>query len=66
MKEIKAETPSKPIQMGRVTYRVLTDEEALKEFGTSFVFVGGAPKPPAKPAEAKPERVGDEKDQAQK
>jgi hypothetical protein len=61
MKEIKAEPPSKPIQMGRVTYRVLTNEEARQKYGTSFVFVGGAPKPPAKPA-----NVENEEDPAKK
>lgn len=53
--------------MGRVTYRRLSNEEALKKYGTSFVFVGGMQKPPAKAAEdAKPEKLGDEKGPAQK
>lgn len=40
-------------KIGRVTFRHLTNEEALKEFGTSFVIVGSRPaslehaKPPA-------------------
>jgi hypothetical protein len=33
-------------KIGRVTFRKLTDEEALREYGTSFVFVGT---PPARP-----------------
>ncbi len=32
-------------QLGHVTYRKLTDEEARAKYGSSFVFVG-----PAKPA----------------
>lgn len=51
MKEIKAELPSKPIQMGKVTYRRLSNDEALKEFGTSFVFIGGLQKPSPEKAE---------------
>ena len=35
-------------KIGRVTYRKLTDEEALAKYGSSFVFVGQA-KPPARP-----------------
>jgi hypothetical protein len=27
-------------KIGRVTFRKLTDEEALREYGSSFVFVG--------------------------
>ena len=61
MKEIKAEPPSKPIKMGRVTYRELSNEEALKKYGTSFVFVGGMQKPAAKPA-----NVENEEDPAKK
>jgi hypothetical protein len=34
--------------IGRHTYERLTDEEARREFGSSFVFVGQA-KPPARP-----------------
>jgi len=30
-------------KIGRVTFRRLTNEEALKEFGSSFVFVGYRP-----------------------
>lgn len=30
-------------KIGRVTFRRLTNEEALKEFGSSFVFVGSRP-----------------------
>lgn len=30
-------------KIGRHTYRRLTNEEALKEFGSSFVFVGSRP-----------------------
>jgi hypothetical protein len=30
-------------KIGRVTFRELTNEEALREYGTSFVFVGRPP-----------------------
>lgn len=30
-------------KIGRVTFRHLTNEEALKEYGSSFVFVGSRP-----------------------
>jgi hypothetical protein len=30
-------------KIGRVTFRRLTTEEALKEYGSSFVFVGSRP-----------------------
>ena len=30
-------------KIGRVTFRRLTNEEALKEYGSSFVFVGSRP-----------------------
>ena len=30
-------------KIGRVTFRRLTNEEALKEYGSSFVFVGSQP-----------------------
>ena len=39
----------KTIQMGKHTYRRLSNEEALQKYGTSFVFVGN---PPPRPAEA--------------
>jgi hypothetical protein len=32
-------------KIGRVTFRDLTNEEALREYGTSFVFVGQATQP---------------------
>jgi hypothetical protein len=35
-------------KIGRVTFRELTNEEALQEYGSSFVFVGPT-KPPAPP-----------------
>jgi hypothetical protein len=40
-------------KIGRVTYRKLTDEEALREYGTSFVFVGTPPARPPKGAVTK-------------
>jgi hypothetical protein len=33
-------------KIGRVTFRELTNEEALREYGSSFVFVGTPPAPP--------------------
>jgi len=33
-------------RIGRVSLRDLTNEEALREYGTSFVFVGTPPAPP--------------------
>jgi hypothetical protein len=30
-------------KVGRVTFRELTNEEALREYGSSFVFVGSRP-----------------------
>jgi hypothetical protein len=50
-------------KIGRVTFRELTNEEALREYGTSFVFVGTPPAPPPreavtklKPGATKPKR----------
>jgi len=40
-------------KVGRVTFRKLTDEEALREYGTSFVFVGTPPAPPPREAVTK-------------
>ena len=37
-------------RIGRVTFRELTNEEALREYGTSFVFVGT---PTARPPQGK-------------
>jgi len=37
-------------KIGRVTFRELTNEEALREYGTSFVFVGTPPAPPPREA----------------
>ena len=37
-------------KIGRVTFRKLTDEEALAEYGSSFVFVGA---PVARPPQGK-------------
>jgi hypothetical protein len=44
-------------KIGRATFRKLTDEEALRECGTSFVFVGTPPvRPPLKTGTKKPKR----------
>jgi hypothetical protein len=32
-------------KIGRVTFRTLTNEEALAKYGSSFVFVGASPAP---------------------
>ena len=32
-------------KIGRVTFRTLTNEEALAKYGSSFVFVGTPPAP---------------------
>jgi hypothetical protein len=40
-------------QVGRVTFRELTNEEALREYGSSFVFVGTPPAPPPREAVTK-------------
>jgi hypothetical protein len=40
-------------KIGRVTFRELTNEEALREYGTSFVFVGTPPAPPPREAVTK-------------
>jgi tryptophan synthase beta subunit len=40
-------------KIGRVTFRKLTDEEALREYGTSFVFVGTPPAPSPREAVTK-------------
>jgi hypothetical protein len=40
-------------KIGRVTFRKLTNEEALREYGTSFVFVGTPPAPPPREAVTK-------------
>jgi hypothetical protein len=40
-------------KIGRVTFRDLTKEEALREYGTSFVFVGTPPAPPPREAVTK-------------
>jgi hypothetical protein len=40
-------------KVGRVTFRELTNEEALREYGTSFVFVGAPPAPPPREAVTK-------------
>jgi hypothetical protein len=40
-------------KIGRVTFRKLTDEEALAEYGSSFVFVGTPPAPPPREAVTK-------------
>jgi hypothetical protein len=40
-------------KIGRVTFRELTNEEALREYGTSFVFVGTPPARPPQGAVAK-------------
>jgi hypothetical protein len=37
-------------KIGRVTFRDLTKEEALREYGTSLVFVGTPPAPPLREA----------------
>jgi hypothetical protein len=37
-------------KIGRVTFRDLTKEEALREYGTSLVFVGTPPAPPPREA----------------
>jgi hypothetical protein len=44
----------KTIQMGKHTYRRLSNEEARQKYGTSFVFVGN---PPLRPAEAPAKQV---------
>ena len=38
---------------GRVTFRTLTNEEALAKYGSSFVFVGTPPAPPPRGAVTK-------------
>jgi hypothetical protein len=40
-------------KIGRVTFRELTNEEALREYGGSFVFVGTPPAPPLRKAVTK-------------
>jgi hypothetical protein len=40
-------------KIGRVTFRTLTNEEALQEYGSSFVFVGTPPAPPPREAVTK-------------
>jgi hypothetical protein len=40
-------------KIGRVTFRDLTNEEALREYGTSFVFVATPPAPPPREAVTK-------------
>jgi hypothetical protein len=40
-------------KIGRVTFRKLTNEEALREYGTSFVFVGTPSAPPPREAVTK-------------
>jgi hypothetical protein len=40
-------------KIGRVTFRELTNEEALREYGTSFVFVGTPPGPTPREAVTK-------------
>jgi len=38
---------------GRVTFRTLTNEEALAKYGSSFVFAGTPPAPPPRGAVTK-------------
>jgi len=40
-------------KIGRVTFRELTNEEALQEYGSSFVFVGTPSAPPPREAVTK-------------
>jgi hypothetical protein len=40
-------------KIGRVTFRTLTNEEALAKYGSSFVFVGTPPAPPPRGAATK-------------
>jgi hypothetical protein len=40
-------------KLGNVTFRYLTNEEALAKYGSSFVFVGTPPAPPLRKAVTK-------------
>lgn len=44
-------------KIGRHTYRRLTNEEALKEFGSSLVFVGSRPASLEQAAKAEGDRA---------
>jgi hypothetical protein len=44
---------AKVLKIGRHTYERLTNEEALQEYGSLFVFVGAPPAPPPREAVTK-------------